>query len=458
MVARFPDGKRVNFLLDLGQFSEPEYNEDKKYNETIPFNAMNISFVVATHVHMDHIGRIPMLFNQGYRGEVYTSWITEMFMADALADTCNILRQKAKDKKKKPIFDENDLKIALDHVHGLEYYQEVNVHEHISLKLHQNGHTIDSSAVEVVISYPEKRDITLLFSGDYSPKNTFKDVPEISKHVMSKHISALFMESTYGDKTSDTIEFCFEKNILNYIQDGYVILVPVFSFQRAQEICLFLKTLQDEEKLSKNIPIYVDGRLTISHTGRFKKLSHTFKESARDFEPSNMKYVTEKELRNSLLASKTCKIILASSGMLCGGPSQTYLWTFLQYKKLLVHLVGYPAEGTLSRKLFEASKVGFLRKRDLNSGKEIEILIEVTVLYTSEFSAHAKKDEILEAVKSLQSVSKIESIHFGHGRYEAKKALSEEVEGIKDVIIEDRSQVVRIGPYGVIKRFSSKFN
>jgi metallo-beta-lactamase family protein len=445
-VVKTPDGNSFKFIVDCGLFQEEQYN---RYNNTLPFNPDNLSFALVTHNHTDHIGRLPLLVNHGFRGKIYTTNLTQILMRESLTDSCNILGEVAKRSHSKPLYYDEDVKRTLDLTIGVAYFEEIRVHDNVTVMFLDNGHLPGASLILVRVSYPGEEDICLLFTGDYSNHSTFFNIDEIPKYVFDLSLT-IIQESTYGTTYTENVIPVFEENIQKAISENKTIIIPVFSLGRSQELLLKLRKMQDSGKLDKDIPIHLDGKLSIRYTNIFVTNSDTFKEEAKDFIPYNFSFVT-KDIREELMINNNCKIILTSSGMGSYGPAPLYISNYISNKNALIHFVGYPAEGTLSRKLKDAAKGDFIKIGSILKQKMCDIE------YSTEFSSHAKLDEILQFLKQFTN---IKLLLINHGEYECKNNLAEQSiinKLSKDVAIESRSTFYRIGAYGLIKELTTKF-
>ena len=185
-------------------------------------------------------------------------------------------------------------------------------------------------------------------------------------------------------------EKVFKNNVLETIAEGGTVIAPVFSLERSQEVLYEIKCMQDMGQLSKEVPIYLDGKLAIRYTMLYlNDDSLGIKEEMRNFLPENFNFV-DKAIRPILLEDTEKKIILTTSGMGSYGPAQTYIPRYISREKCLIHFTGYTAEGTLGARLKNAVY-----------GEDIEVggLIakkRARVEYTTEYSAHAKANEMID--------------------------------------------------------------
>lgn len=453
-VVKFPDGETVKFVVDCGLFQEEAYS---KYNESFPFNSDELAFAAVTHNHTDHIGRLPLLAKFGFDKPIYSTELTRCFMRESLQDTCKILTQVAKRSHTKALYSTADLEKTLSLAKGVAYLKEITAYsdeyhdkyKKITLTFLDNAHLPGASMILVKITYHDEEDINLLFTGDYSNSSTFFDILPLPKFVFDLPLT-IIQEATYATTNSDSIEKVFEENVIKAVDEGKTIIVPVFSLGRSQELMLKIKQMQDSGKIDKDIPVYLDGKLSIRYTNIYLRNAEMFKETAQEFLPANFNFVG-KELRERLIIDPSCKIILTSSGMGSYGPAPHYISNYMSSKKALVHFVGYPAAGTLSRRLKDAEDGNIVKVGSILKKKHCDIE------YTTEFSSHAKLDEMLDFLKQFNN---IKLVLVNHGEYDCKENLAEAILDIdiaKDVAIESRSTFYRIGRYGLLKELTTKF-
>ena len=439
--------EEAKFIVDCGLFQEQEYNN---LNEEFPFNADELDFVILTHNHIDHTGRIPYLTKKGFNKHFYTTSITKNLVELALKDSCKVLKDVAKRNNVSPLYNEDDVRKALSLVYGFEFETEILVKPNIKVTFFKNGHLLGAAIVLVQISSEySSENINLLFTGDYKGNNIFFDVPELPDWVKELPLT-IIQESTYGDEDSNSIEKCFEDNISAATTAKKDIVIPVFSLGRSQEIAYILKKMQDEKKISKYYPIYMDGPLTLRYTELYSEKNMGIKEEMHDFLPYNLKFINRNN-RYEILESEGPKIVLTSSGMGSYGPAQMHIPVVLSRPNGLVHFTGYMAEGTLGRRL-----------KDTITGEAVSVggvIIKKKgeVKYTTEFSSHAKADEMIEF---LNKFTNIKLILVNHGEFIAKEKFStrilDEVK-TKNVGILGCKYLFRINAYGLVKTMPTKF-
>lgn len=460
---RFPDAKKVKFIVDCGLFQEEKYQRQNYY---FPFDPKEMSFLLVTHNHIDHIGRIPKLYKDGFKGKTYASKITSELMPLALNNTAEILSsnsQKNNSKKKilddasiptflanamtSPLFEVDDVANAMEYVHGVEYNKVLSVSEHIAVKFIPNGHLLGAASILVTITYKKEKPIYLFFSGDYAKGNVFFDVEEMPKMLKEVPLNVI-TESTYGTRSNKDIEYVFKDNILAAIKRKETVIVPVFSLGRSQEMLLNLKRMQDEGSLSTSIPIYLDGKLAHSYTSFYQQHLDYLKqdEDIQNFLPKNLTLITDYETRQALLPDRNCKIILTTSGMGSYGPAQLYLPYYISRPKCTIHFCGYTTPNTFGSRIKE---IGDGEAFELNG---IMTTKKANVLATNEFSGHAKQEDLIELLEGFN----LKSVLINHGEQNTKvefaKTVMDKVKP-KGVAILSSKNYIRVGAHGIIKSY-----
>lgn len=446
VVVKLPNKETIKFVVDCGLFQERAYESD---NNTLPFNPENVDFCLVTHNHVDHTGRLPLLAKLGFYNKIYATETTCKLLPLALEDSFKVLEEVSKRKHKPNIYQEVDIKRTLKLLEPIEYEVPTEVMEGVKVTFISNGHLVGAALILVQISYPGYEDISILFTGDYNNKNVFFDVKPLSEWIRNLPVTVV-QESTYGDMDSTEIEETFEKNLLESMGKGATAVIPVFSLGRAQEILYELKCLQEQGKLEEQLPIYLDGKLAHRYTEIYLKDGLNIKEEMKEFLPKNLTFV-EKSIRHNLLENRESKIILTTSGMGSYGPAQTYIPAHLVRPNVLIHFTGYCAEGTIGHRLKKAE-----------DGEIVEIggmvlKKRARVEYTSEYSAHAKADEMIEFLKQFNN---LKLVLVNHGQTSTKSSFAERI--VKEVDpkcvgILGKDYFFRVNPYGLVKTLTTKF-
>lgn len=446
VIVKLPNSETLRFVVDCGLFQERESEND---NKVLPFNPENVDFTLVTHNHVDHIGRLPFMVKKGFGGRIYATETTCKLLPLSLADSHKVLRDVAKRKNVSCLYSESDVESTLRLLTPVEFNKTIEVIQGVKVTFFPNGHLIGAAIILVQIKYPGYDNINIIFTGDYNSKNIFFDVKAVPKWVRKLPVT-IVQESTYGDRESTQIEHCFKKNVLEAIAQEKTVIVPVFSLGRSQEILYEVKCMQDEGKLDVNIPVYLDGKLALRYTELYLKDGLDIKERMRDFLPKNLTFV-DKTTRDQVVNDRKAKLVLTTSGMGSYGPAQVYIPEYITRENALIHFTGYCAENTLGFRLKNA---------------EIDDIVEIggailkkraRVEFTTEYSAHAKADEM---ITFLQSFEDLKLVLVNHGEPDVKKEFAERIleeVDTKRVGVLGKEYFFRINPYGLVKSLSTKF-
>ncbi len=410
----------VKFAIDCGLYQEEKYDEQ---NFSFPTKPEELDFVVLTHNHCDHNGRLPLLVKQGFKGPIFTTVPTSYMLGKALNDNLHVLKDTSKRQNLGPMYDDIDVAQTLKQLAPCEYLEPVQANKHVELHFLYNGHLLGAASVLVRLKNTSCRDFYILFSGDYNNKNMFFDVPPIRDWIKELPNLVVVCESTYGLMDSTEIEPVFENNILNALQDGCTCIVPAFSLGRSQEVLWTLKDMQERHPdIMGDTRIFFDGKLAFAYTDMYKKMLEdgviSFFRDKEDFLPKDLIRVDNKEMRRDHIEDYKPKIIVTTSGMGSYGPAQTYIPAFMKSRKALIHFTGYCAEGTLGYRL-KNTEVGSV----VQVGG-LDVIKKGNVEFTKEFTAHAKADELITFLRQFRNLN---TVLINHGSYEAKHAFAKRV-------------------------------
>ena len=447
VIVRLPNNETIRFAVDFGLFQEKQYEE---LNTSLPFNPENIDFCLVTHNHVDHTGRLPFMVKNGYYKEIYATDTTCKLLPFALYDSFKVLKDISKRKNTKNLYNEVDVDRTLSLLKPCKYNQTIEIGRYVKVTFFNNGHLMGAAVILVQVSYPGKEDINILFTGDYNNKNMFFDVDPLPEWVLELPLT-IIQESTYGNMDKKEMQKSFKNNITKCLNDEGTVVALVFSLGRAQEILYELKCMQKAGELNTEIPIYFDGKLAIRYTELYLKDGLDIRDGMKEFLPENLTYVNKLN-RQEILEDTDKKVILTTSGMGSYGPAQTYIPEYITRKNALIQFTGYTAEGTLGSRLKSAETGGMVQVGGLIAKKQAK------VEYTTEYSAHAKADEMIEF---LQQFKNLKLVLVNHGETDTKETFAERIANevdTKRVGILGREYFFRITPYGLGKTLSTKFN
>lgn len=410
----FPNKTEKRILIDVGLFQEKEYLE---LNKSFGFKPENIDYVFITHNHTDHTGRIPLLYKLGYKHMVFCTNKTHKVLPIALNDTTSILYSDAKLKKEKPLYNLADTQKALNSIISYPNNELFRLDDNISFMFIPNAHIYGAASIFLKIKYPGEKTINLLFSGDYAKENMLFNTEEIPSWIFDTS-PIIFQECTYGNTNSWDTVHVFKENMVEACKEEKCILLPAFSLGRYQEAMYLINLYKKMGVIPKNYPVYLDGVMPLKYNSIILN-DDTLKKEAKEILNAYPFTIVTHENRGHVMQPFGKKIVIASSGMMTNGWSYEYMKNWLCYDNVLIHLLGYMAEGTFGRKLLEIKKGDIL---ELLDGQKVLKLAQVE--HTSELSAHAKQDDLLEYLKPFPTIN----AHFSmHGDNDVREIYSSKV-------------------------------
>ena len=379
-------------LVDCGLFQETSESEQKNL-EGFPFNPREISYLFVTHGHIDHIGRIPKLVRDGFRGEIISTEETKEIAYLLLQDALKVMGYQKLDKGKEPIYEEKDIIQTFQLWKTLDYRQSFKLKNGLEVVLKNAGHVLGSAMVEFKRAGSED---SLVFTGDLGSWPN----PLLARTDRLENVKYLVMESVYGDRNHGGLvegEQSFRRVVEKIIKNQGTLLIPSFSLERSQVVLLELNKLV-ENKIIPHIPVFFDSPLAIKLTEIYKKSKHLFNTDIQNqikggddiFNFSHLVISKTSFESKAIEDIKGAKIIIAGSGMSQGGRIVYHEAKYLGDEKNIVLLLGYQGLGTLGRKLQEGDKEVEIQ------GKKIRVEAHVETI--DSFSAHKDSDGLLEFV------------------------------------------------------------
>jgi metallo-beta-lactamase family protein len=428
--------KTHKFIIDCGLFQGNKTIESQN-REEFGFDPTDIDFMILSHAHIDHSGRIPLLVKKGFKGKIYCTNATADLVDIMLKDSGYIQEREAEWGNKKaqrlgrplvdPLYTMEDATKSLKQIEPYLYEQNIQIDNSVKFRFRDAGHILGSAIVEIWVEEDGKVN-KLVFSGDLGMKNK----PILNNPVFIEEADYLIMEATYGNRKHETIEESLEEFIdiiVKTIKRGGTVVIPSFAVGRTQELIyqlnMYYEHHEEFKEILKNIMVYIDSPLAISATEIFRRNAQDFDEETRkhilsgdnplDFK--NLVFVRESRDSKELNFNDEPKIIIASSGMAEAGRIKHHLKHHLWKETSSVVIVGYQAAGTLGRSLVERAEEVFI------FGEKIKIKAEV---YSLEgFSGHADKDGLFEWISSFKKFPK--KVFLVHGEDESKIAFAERI-------------------------------
>lgn len=359
-----------NIMIDCGL----EQGIDEYENAEVPVAACNIDYVLLTHAHIDHSGRLPFLYKQGFRGNVFTTEATYDLCDIMLRDSAHIQMFEAEWKNRKnkragkdevlPLYDMDDAVGILSCFSAFEYNETITLCDGVKIKFTDAGHLLGSSSIEVWVT-EDGVSKKLVFSGDIG--NT--DQPLIRDPQYIKEADYVIMESTYGDRNHGP-KPDYVNELANVIQEtfdkGGNLVVPSFAVGRTQELLYFIRKIKEDGlvKGHGDFLVYVDSPLAIEATNIYNDNHlHYFDEEAlalvnQGINPisfSNLKVSVTSDDSKMINFNNEPKVIISASGMCEAGRIKHHLKHNLWREECTVLFVGYQAQGTLGRSILEGS-------------------------------------------------------------------------------------------------------
>ncbi|MFA5525142.1 MAG: MBL fold metallo-hydrolase [Tissierellales bacterium] len=428
--------EKHKILIDCGLFQGNNTLERLNY-EDFQFNPAEIDFLILSHAHIDHSGRIPKLVKEGFEGSIISTKATSDLCEIMLVDSGHIQESDAKweNKKRKrasrplvePLYTVKDASASLRYFKPVLYGQKIDLNEELSVRFRDAGHILGSSIVELWINEGNKT-VKIVFSGDLGLPNK----PILRDPEFIEEADYLIIESTYGNRVHENLEERAHEltDIINTtVARGGSVIIPSFAVGRTQELIYELNKYfgynKDIEAFMR-IPIYIDSPMAVSATKTFQENSDCFDDEAKKlilsgdnpFEFPNLHYIRAQEESMRLNSYDFPKVIISASGMCTAGRIRHHLKYNLWKKQNSIVFVGYQAEGTLGRIIKDgAKKVKLL-------GDEIAVKAEIHSI--EGFSGHTDKKGLLNWIGNFKK--KPSNIFIVHGEKESALGLAQAIE------------------------------
>lgn len=392
------EGEKGKVLVDCGLEQGANVSEESVYGP-FPFDPASLDALLVTHAHLDHVGRIPKLVKDGFRGKIYMTPPTEDLARLILEDSVGILGEDAKRRGLDPAYAEEDVARAMELVETVGYREEREVAPGLKATLYTTGHILGSASVRI----EDEEGAALGLTGDIgnAPSPLLPDPEPVTD------ADALVMESVYGDRThpdqAHRVELLHDVLAKAVAKKG-AILIPAFSMERTQLMLYEISNFFSEGSLPK-VPVFLDSPLAIRVTGVYEKWARL--DSAKRG-PTYFKKEAKEEMRiegsifDFPFLTKTPshedsariegvpgpKIIIAGAGMSHGGRIGRWEAKYLPEKTTTLVIVGYQAPGSPGRRLAEGERRVKLAGQWIENRAHVEIL--------EGWSAHADRDGLLD--------------------------------------------------------------
>lgn len=437
------EGAGKKFLVDCGMWqgkAEQEMENDQEFE----FNPTDIDFVLLTHAHIDHSGRIPKLYKEGFRNKVYAHKATCDLCALMLPDSGHIQETESEWKNRKrmrrgekpipPIYTAEEAAKCLEIFEAVQYDKIIEITPEIHVRFNDAGHMLGSSIIELWVRGDGKETKTV-FTGDLGNN----DIPLLSPLTMIEDTDYLVMESTYGSrlhvKNEQKAEI-FLNVVSETLDNGGTVVIPSFAVGRTQEILYELNKLKEEKddeefrrkyKTLMKTPVYVDSPLAISATEVFSDNMDLFDEETKEemakgdnpLEFPGLQFTKTADESKALNEDPKPSIIISASGMCEVGRIKHHLKHNLWNPKSTILFVGYQAPGTLGYNIVNGAKTVKIFGE--------EIAVNARIEYIEGYSGHADQELLMNFIYSF--IKKPKHIFLVHGEPESQDILRDKIEG-----------------------------
>lgn len=417
-------------LLDCGQFQGGKTMESLNY-EDFGFRPSEIDYVILSHAHIDHCGRIPLLIKLGFSGTIFCTPSTLDLVQIMLRDSAYIHEREAEWKTRKneragkkpsePLYTIQDAEASFSHFEAVLYGQTKQICDEVKIKFRDAGHILGSAITEIWATENGKTS-KIVFSGDLG----MKDRPILRDPELIQDADYVIMETTYGNRVHP--ENCASVEqlidiILRTTQRGGNVVIPAFAVGRTQELIYQLNRFYEENspehkaELDK-IKVYVDSPMATSATEIFRRNAQAFDDETREYimkgdhplDFKNLIFTRSSQESQALNFNSEPKVIMSASGMCDAGRIKHHLKHNLWNARNSIVFVGYQAEGTLGKRIKDGEKSVSI------FGEKIYVNAEIDSL--EGMSGHADRDSLLNWLSGFEKEPK--EIFLVHGETQSK--------------------------------------
>lgn len=430
------------FLVDCGMWQGRAELEEQN-REEFQFNPAEIDFMLLTHAHIDHSGRIPKLYNEGFKNKIYAHKATCDLCALMLPDSGHIQEMENQWKNKKrvrkgqkevdPLYTAEDAARSLEIFEPVQYDEIIEITPEIHVRFNDAGHMLGSSIIELWVKEDGKETKTV-FTGDLGNN----DIPLLDSPTMIESADYVVMESTYGSRLhlrNEEKAELFLNIVSETLDNGGTVVIPSFAVGRTQEILYEinkLKETKDDEEFRRKYKtlmksnVYVDSPLAISATEVFRENMNLFEEEVQEemmkgdnpLEFPGLQFTRTADESKALNEDQRPSIIISASGMCEVGRIKHHLKHNLWNPKSTVLFVGYQAPGTLGYNIVNGEKTVKIFGD--------EIAVNARIEYIEGYSGHADQEGLMNFIYSF--INKPKKIFLVHGEEEAQNIFKAKVE------------------------------
>jgi metallo-beta-lactamase family protein len=434
-------------LIDCGIEQGVDVVHEHVYG-AFPFDPGTIDALVVTHSHLDHVGRIPKLVKDGFKGKIFMTPATRDLAALILLDSVGIIAEEAKKRGIDPPFGGEDVEATFNLVEELEYHVEKEIAPGLSAYFRNTGHILGSASVRL----KDADGTSVALTGDIgnSPSPLLPDWEAIPD------ADAILMESVYGDRLHpehDERVTKLREILKGAIARGGTVLIPAFSLERTQLMLYELSNFFDAGELPQ-VPVFLDSPLAIKITAVYEKWGATYFKPEAEAEMKRekslfkfpfLKQTASHDQSQEISLVEGPKIIIAGAGMSHGGRIGGWEAKYLPDPKTTLLIVGYQAPGSPGRRLQDGAQEVKL------NGEYVKVRAHIATIHG--WSAHADRDELLAFVEESLKSKRVKTIFVAIGEPAAERFLAQRIHdylGAK-AIVPELGEVFEITKEGVKK-------
>ncbi len=421
------NGKR--FCVDCGMHQGTRDIESRNIEDAL-YDAPGVDFILMTHAHIDHSGLLPRMVKKGFKGKIYATRPTRALLEIMLLDSAHVQQMEAEWRNKKnrrhgarveePLYSQEDVLNTLPLFEAIDYDTTFSPTDGVKATFREAGHILGSAFIELAVKN-NGTSYRLVFSGDLGrSEQLLLNDPDTAAEA-----DYMFLESTYGnrnhkdeqrsrDELAEAIAYSYGRN--------EKIIIPAFAVERTQEVLYTLFLLSKENKLPRDLPVFLDSPLAIRATEIFRKHPEYLDSETRalldkgehPFNLPNLKFTLKTDESQAINALKGPAVVISASGMCNAGRIQHHLRHNLWKEGASVVFVGFQAKGTPGRKIVDgASTIRILGE---------DVVVRAKIWTIGGFSAHAGQTQILDWLKKTQNPHM--EVFLVHGEYTAQQTLA----------------------------------